>query len=138
VASSSYFPPSEGALVPAHNETVEFEDGQEVQQEQDRAAAPADLPRARQEDMHAAAPNGMVLRIWFLVALVRMIVGAGPARIAAPPAPPGPEPQDDGPIDDIADEGGDQGDALEAGEEDLDGLLEGAHGRESFFLWRSS
>jgi len=67
-----------------------------------------------------------------------MIVGAGPARIAAPPAPPGPEPQDDGPIDDIADDGGDQGDAPEAGEEDLDGLLEGTHGRESFFLWRSS
>jgi len=67
-----------------------------------------------------------------------MIVGAGPARIAAPPAPPGPEPQDDGPIDDIADDGGEPGDAPEAGEEDLDGLLEGAHGRESVFLWRSS
>ena len=33
-------------LAPAHNETVEFEDRQEVQQEQDRAAAPAELPRA--------------------------------------------------------------------------------------------
>jgi hypothetical protein len=122
---SSYFPPSEGA--PKYNG---FENEQETQQQPGEAAA-VDPPRARMEGEQPVPPNGAIFPAaqLFSVLITASVLSAGPARANVPALAqlPGPEPQDDGPIDDIADDGGDQGDVPEGGEDDLDGLLEGKH-----------
>ena len=132
VPSSSYFPPSDDTLTRAHNEDVGSEDGEGIRSEQSKTALTVDPPHARPEDMQPALLDGTILRVCFTVVLGTdhcPILRADPAGVdvLALAAPLGPVQQDEGPIDDLADDGGDQGDAPEGGEEDLDGLLEGRH-----------